>query len=504
MTQIQNTVAEPIDKRSKWSYCFGGVGRDMSYQLFNGWLFTFILLTNKITLQQQLTLTALFIAAKIWDGVNDPIMGFIIERTRTRFGKFKPWILIGVLTNSAVLMVIYTSSMYGLTGWSYVAFIACMYLLWDFTYTMNDIGYWSMLPALTSNDNDRNSLTSWANLLAGAGGGAASIAIPFFTAGEFTIGGSNIIAFAVIAAIICLFFIGCQLLTFFGVKEKNLAVKGIDDEEKMSLRKVVNIIKSNDQLRWTAIVMLIYNTASGVLSSFMTIYVYITYGYEGSLVTIFTVVYGIMGAVPMLLFPYLSRTWGRRKMIWICILTAIAGYALFFLMGFISGTKGFYLLAACGVLINFGQVLFYNILTINISNSVEYNEWKFGTRNEGIIFSLRPLMAKFGSALQFGILSVTYAALNITKVTNYISEVENGVFQGIYQESEKATLIAAELKTVDPSVMLSLRCVMVFLPIVFLLLAVFVCSKKCTIDEKKYNQIVRELAERKQAAESQE
>lgn len=444
-----------------------------------------------------MTLTALFIVSKIWDGFNDPIMGLIIEKTRTRFGKFKPWMLIGVLTNSIVLMVIYTSSMFGLTGWSYIAFIFVMYLLWDITFTMNDISYWSMLPSLSSDNRERDSLTSWANLLAGFGAGIASVSIPMFTAGRFTIGGSNIIAYAVIAAVICAFFIGCQLLTFFGVKEKHIATKQNAEQNAMSLKKMFATIKENDQLRWVATVMLIYNSGSSILSGLMTIYVYLVYGYEGYLVTVFTIVYGIMGAVPMLIFPYMSKKFGRKLMIKICVATSVVGYLFFFFMGFIKGITGFYLLAVCGVLINFGQTLFYNILTINISNSVEYNEWKTGRRDEGIIFSLRPLMAKFGGAIHFGIISLTYAVLNITKVTNYISEIENGVYQGIYNEEQKALLISEALKAVQSQTAFYMRLVMIIFPIALLALSAYVCSKKCTIDEKKYQTIIKELEERR-------
>ncbi len=488
---------ESISKGTRWSYCFGGVGRDMAYQLFSTWLFTFILLTNQINLAQQMTLTALFIVSKIWDGFNDPIMGLIIEKTRTRFGKFKPWMLLGVITNSMVLMVIFTSSMFGLTGWSYIIFIFIMYLLWDITFTMNDISYWSMLPSLSSNNSERDRLTSWANLLAGLGAGIAAVSIPMFTAGRFTIGGSNIIAYAVVAAVICAFFIGCQLLTFFGVKEKNIATKQTAPQSGMTFRKMFGIIKGNDQLRWVAIVMLIYNSGAAVLSGLMTMYVYLVYGYEGYLVTVFTIVYGIMGAVPMLIFPYMSHKFGRNQMLKICIATSVAGYLFFFFVGFIKGITGFYALAACGVLINFGQTLFYNILTINISNSVEYNEWKTGSRDEGVIFSLRPLMAKFGGAIHFGIVSLTYAVLNITTVTNYISKVENGVYQGIYAEEDKPALIADALKSIPPETALYMRIVMIVIPIALLILAACVCTKKCTIDEQKYAMILKELAARR-------
>ena len=124
---VELTARRRTERRNKWTYCFGGVGRDMAYQLFNAWLFTFILLTNTVTLAQQLTLTAIFITCKVWDGFNDPIMGFIIEKTRTRYGKFH-------LDDDRRFHKLHCP--YGIftqvcrhNGWAYIAFISAMYLL---------------------------------------------------------------------------------------------------------------------------------------------------------------------------------------------------------------------------------------------------------------------------------------------------------------------------------------------------------------------------------------
>ncbi|WP_242859742.1 MFS transporter, partial [Clostridium paraputrificum] len=81
-------------------------------------------------------------SCRIWDAVNDPIMGLIVDNTRTKWGKFRPWILIGTLINSIVLIFLFTDC--GLTGKSLYVYVSVMYILWGMTYTLMDVPYWSM------------------------------------------------------------------------------------------------------------------------------------------------------------------------------------------------------------------------------------------------------------------------------------------------------------------------------------------------------------------------
>ena len=133
--------------RNKWIYSLGGVGRDLAYSLYTYFLLTFILYTKEVTDGQFAAISIIMVICRIWDGINDPIMGGIIENTRSKFGKFKPWILIGAITNAIVLVLIFSLP---LKGTAFVIAFTFLYLIWDITYTMNDIGYWSMLPSLTS------------------------------------------------------------------------------------------------------------------------------------------------------------------------------------------------------------------------------------------------------------------------------------------------------------------------------------------------------------------
>ncbi|MFA5154327.1 MAG: MFS transporter, partial [Clostridia bacterium] len=86
--------------RNKWFYSTGGIGRDMAYQLFSAYLLTYVMFTKTITNAQFAAISVIMIVCRIFDALNDPIMGGIIENTKMKLGKFKPWILIGALTSA--------------------------------------------------------------------------------------------------------------------------------------------------------------------------------------------------------------------------------------------------------------------------------------------------------------------------------------------------------------------------------------------------------------------
>lgn len=166
------------DKRNLWMFPLGTVGRDMIYNLFTNFIFTYILFTRHLTAAQLGAVTAIMVGARVFDALNDPVMGNIIERTRSRYGKFKPWLVIGILSTSVVVYLAFNTS---LQGWSFIAFFGVIYFLYSITYTMHDISYWGMVSALSSDPHVRNSLTSRTNLFAGIGGVIASILIPMLT-----------------------------------------------------------------------------------------------------------------------------------------------------------------------------------------------------------------------------------------------------------------------------------------------------------------------------------
>ena len=190
-----------IKKRNLLMFPLGTVGRDMMYNLVTSYLLTFVLFTHQLSAAQLTAITVIMVAARVFDALNDPIMGNIIERTRTKWGKFKPWLAIGILLTS---VVIYLAFNVQLQGWAFVVFFGIIYFMYSITYTMHDIAYWGMVPALSSDADTRNQYTSRATLFAGIGGMLAASFIPMLTAGNNAIGGNAVTAYGTVALIIAI------------------------------------------------------------------------------------------------------------------------------------------------------------------------------------------------------------------------------------------------------------------------------------------------------------
>ena len=177
---------------------------------------------------------------------------------------------------------------------------------------------------------------------------------------------------------------------------------------------------------------------------------------------------------------------------------AVIGYAFLLISGFLAktGTLGFVLLVLGYMLSNFGQYCYYLIMMISILNTVEYNEYKFETRDEAVIASLRPFITKLASALTAVLTSATYLLFDVTSYTNQISSLEQQCTQGLITESEKLDLISGVLSSTTSLQSTGLLLCMSLLPCAMMLLSYFLYKKKYILDETEYDRICVELEKR--------
>ena len=492
------------EKRTKKNLLYfplGTMGRDAVYSLINSYLLTFVLFAHSLNGAQVAAVTGIMIAARVFDALNDPVMGNIIERTRSKYGKFKPWLLAGGLSTSVVVYLLFNAR---LQGWSFVWFFALMYFAFSITYTMSDISYWGMIPALGSDSDVRNRFTSRATLFAGIGGMLASILIPVFSTGSGAIGGSTAVAYGRIALVIGILSPLFILFVLFGVQERRESVSAGKQKEKFSLAQVFRTIARNDQLVWIAVIFLIQQVGNGlVIGGIGSAYIYFTFGYDGGLYSLFTTVGMSATAVLMVLYPAVSRRIHRKKLMGVMAAAAVAGYALMLMSMAVpeAGMVKFGMLVAGYMLSNFGQYCFYLIMMISIMNTVEYNEYKFGTRDEGIITSLRPFITKMSSALIVALTSATYLLFGVTEYTNTISDLEQQCAQGIISEEQKLAEISDVIfgttgggySGVLAAQSTGLLITMTVLPCTLLLVSYFLYQKKYKLDEEAYDRICAEL-----------
>lgn len=503
ISRLKTELKKPFTK-NMLMFSLGTIGRDFLYFLFNSFLMTFILFTKTIDNKMLTAVGAIIVVARIFDALNDPIMGGIVENTRTKWGKYKPWQLLGAVLTGAVIISVFCVK---LDGWSYIGFLAFAYLMFSITFTMNDISYWGMLPSLTSDEHERNKLTSCAQLLASAGVGLASLLIPLFTTGSLAKWGAPT-GYKVIGIISAVLMVLFQLFTILGVKEKPLPPIKPDKSDRLTLKKMFKTIAKNDQLLWCALIMLIFSIGTGVVGGgLLTMYVYFEFGYEGGYTLLIGLGYGIISTLFTATYPWLSKKFGRNKILYSAGIATVFGFALMLIFALAIPTGApkssewfakFILIAVAYAIIGYGAG-FYMIMVINMANTVEYNEWKYGQRNESLIFSLRPFTAKLSSALTQALVIGVYAVASITTYTNAISNIENEASKNLITNKvkmEKITDIINKVSLQDRQILVSCMCI---IPIVFMIVALIIYKKKCTLSETRLAEMVRETEARKLA-----
>ena len=165
-----------LSGREKFAYALGAVGKDMVYMLSASYVLYYF---QDILGVNAVAMGVILLVARIFDAFNDPIMGIVVAKTHTRWGRFRPWLLIGTVTNAAVLFIMFAAPP-SLDGKGLVAYAAITYILWGVTYTMMDIPYWSMIPAFTKSGREREGLTTLARSAAGVGSALVTILTMIF------------------------------------------------------------------------------------------------------------------------------------------------------------------------------------------------------------------------------------------------------------------------------------------------------------------------------------
>lgn len=486
-------MEKELNARNKWGFSSGCTGRDLSYTLVSLFFLTFVQYTCKLTAAQFSALSIIIILCRVWDAVNDPMMSTIITNTKSRFGRYKPWILIGAIVNAFFLVGLFISP--GFSGWGYVAYLGVMYLGWGMTFTMNDVSYWSMIPHLAKSKNARDKLTGMVAIFASVGQFVSGGLVPVLTTGNMIVG------YRVYAIVSAALLVISQLMVFFLVEDKDTSAP----EKPIGLKDMFRIIFKNKQLLVMAVVVLSYSLASALLNTFGTNFFYFKFGYDGTYMTIFTVIYALGTLASQFLFQIFSKKYSRATLVKVSTYFLVAGYLLFFALCNLPiewfGNKMIYLavLSVVGCLIFAGQGIFYLTMLIMLTNTIEYDEWQTGVRNEAITFSVRPFMVKLSTALQQGVLTVVLLATGLYAITDKLADLEAQKASGALQD---ITAQANELLAGTSGWQIfGLTIGMCLIPIVLFILEYILLKKKYIIDEEMYEKMIKEIESRKKEKE---
>lgn len=379
--------------REKIGYGVGAIGLDLSYGMFYSFLSYYLSTVLGLKEGFLLILTPL---ARIWDGINDPMMGTIVDNTRTKMGKYRPWIIIGACSNAVVLTLLFTS--FGMSGTKLYVYIAFMYVFWGMTNTMADIPYWSMVPSFTNDPKDRNMISTVARTFSGVGQGLITILtpiiLPLLSSGMTTDKGYSASGFSRWAMICSIALVAFSLICVLTTRERNVVY---NEKQKFSFKQMFTVIKKNDQLVVFMIFAMLSN-AGWYLTSGTAVYYFSDVLGQPKEQSLFSTIGAVGSALGLLVIPVLSKWFTKKRIYQITLVIAIVGYGLMYLFGPVLHIT--ILLDLAYIVSSTGIGAMFVSQTIFLADIVDYGEYRSGVRNESITFSMKGFLQKMAYTIQ--------------------------------------------------------------------------------------------------------
>ena len=472
---------QKLSGKSKVSYALGAVGKDMVYMLSASYVLYYF---QDLLGVSAIAMGVILMAARVFDAFNDPIMGVIVAKTRTRWGRFRPWLLIGTVTNAVVLFLMFSAPP-AMNAAGLTAYAAVFYILWGVTYTMMDIPYWSMIPAFTEGGKERESLTTIARTCAGVGSAIITIvtmiAVPMlgnmFAGADAGAQMIDIVGFKYFSLIIAVLFIVFTALVCINVKEKSTA-----EMETVSVGQMFKALVQNDQAMTVTVAIVLINCSIYITSNLVIYFFKYDFGTTGwnDAYVLFNMFGGAIQVLSMMLFyPLLRRKFTSLQIFYICLGMAVAGYAILLLLAFtfmgsvfVLFIPAFFIFAANGMLTV--------ITTVFLANTVDYGELKNDRRDESVIFSMQTFVVKLASGIAALVASICLSVNHLQSGTE-VSDADKLVDWSIG--------VAQSAKT-------GLRMTMAVVPILGLIVAFFWFRKRYILTDEKVEQIAAEVKAR--------
>lgn len=400
--------------------------------------------------------STLFLVARLWDAVNDPIMGALVDKTHTKWGKFRPYILFSAIPFAIMAVLTFTTPNFSYTGKLIYAYVT--YIGLGMVCTIINIPYGALASAMTQEHGERGSLSAIRMLFALMGGALVVVGMPILSG---ILGGGNIqkgyqytmILFAILATVL-------NVITFATTKERYSTP---NTGTKTSFKGIVNLLKTNRPLQIICLAFLVI-FGMNAIGSAMGIYYFTYYVNRPDLIP-------VAGALPMgvmliVLFsvPFLLKKIDKKTML-------IVGMAIS-LIRYIAYATGNIPIIFAGIIIgSIGSGMATGVMWGFVPDTIEYGEWKTGIRAEGMVYAIVGFFLKFGSALGGLVPGV------VLTVTGYVAKAPE----------QTSTAMFGILSLVS------------IIPFVLTLLFIMV-MKFYKLDKAQYNKILEELKARKEAS----
>ena len=454
------------------AYACGTFGHDVFYAMLATYFMIFVtsnLFNSGNASHDQYMIgivTTIILVLRIAELFVDPFIGNIIDKTKTRWGRFKPWVIVGAFVAAITLAFLFTDfGGLALTNPTlYLILFAIVYFIMDIFYSAKDVAIWSMIPALSFDSHEREITATVARIGSVFGANLVTVIVMpvvlYFSVNQNGGAGdpTGWFAFACIGGGIAT--LGAIILGI-GTKEQDSALR--ENKTDTSAKDVFKVLTQNDQLLWTAIAYLVYGIGINIVNNFNLYYFIYVIG-DATKFSGLGVINTIIGLLAVAAFPVLTTKFSRRKLFFasIAIMTvALVIYAL-------SGTNVYMALFGAG-LFALPQPLIFLVVLMTITDSVEYGQLKLGHRDEAVCLCVRPLVDKFAGAVSSGIIGLVAIWVGMTG--------------------------GASSAGITPENLFHFQIVMFAAPIVLMIIATFLYRAKVTLTEAEHARIVAKLEE---------
>ena len=427
-------------------------------------VFLIVFLTEVLDLDDATMwwINGILLSVRLLDAFDDVITGYIIDNTRTRWGQYKPWIAVGAALTGVFTILLFTD--FGVRGMGFVALFAVVYLLWGVMFSMNDIGYWSLLPALTLDPHERERIGSLTKVFATIGLFTTVVGIIPVTNAL----GGDACAWTLFASGVVVIMLLGQVVTLIGVREPRI----VAEPQHTPLREVAAIVGRNDQLLWTAASMVLFLIGYNTTTGFGVYFFKYAFRDEGMYAP-FAAILGVGQLLGFVAFPVASKVLTQRQLFATAMTLVAAGYLIFFLspMRIIP-------IGVAGLMLFIGNSFIAVLMIVFLSDCIEYGQWKLGRRNAAITFAVQPLINKVGGA-------VATAVIGATLILTGINE-------------------APTPQDVTAEGLLGMRTMMMGFPLALMILSYALYRRFYRLDEEFHARIVSQLRQRGQLIDDAE
>lgn len=458
------------------AYACGTFGHDIFYAMLGSYFMIFVTsnLFNSPDVEGKANdaymigiVTTIILVLRVGELLIDPFIGNTIDKTKTRWGKFKPWVLVGGAVGAICLALLFTDfgGMAGSNPTGYLIAFAIVYLIMDVFYSAKDVAIWSMIPALSFDSREREITATYARIGSTFGAQLVTVMVMpivlYFSINQNGGAGDprGWFAFAAIGGALSV--IGAIILGF-GTKEQESALRENKEETKFS--DVFKILAQNDELLWVAFMYLIYGLAINTINN-LNLYYFIYVVGDSTQFSFLGIINVIIGLLAVALFPVLTKQFSRRKLFFGSLVILLIGVAIYAM----AGTSVPMTLLGAG-LFALPQPLIFLVVLMTITDDVEYGQWKLGHRDEALVLCVRPLIDKLSGAITSAIVGYTAIAV--------------GMVSGATAES------------ITPENLFTFKLIMFGAPVILIIIAGFIFRAKVKMTEEFHARIVKELEEK--------